>query len=66
VAGDVGKDEDGVLIIKRIHVRYELSEVGGEDLRVKAERAHRFHADKCAVARSIKGSIDITTELVFV
>ncbi len=46
-------------MIKRIHAHYQLA---GEALDLEAvERAHRSHADKCPVARSIRGSIDVTT-----
>ncbi len=65
MTGEVEKDE-GVLVIRRIHVRYELRGVADEDLRTKAERAHGLHADRCPVARSIRDCIDITTELVYV
>jgi uncharacterized OsmC-like protein len=51
-----------VLVIKRIHVMYELAGVAGEQ-RETVERVLGFHADHCPVARSIAGSIDITTEV---
>ncbi len=49
-------------MLKRIHVRYHLVADSGVDLAV-VERVHAFHADKCPVARSIRGAITITTEL---
>ena len=52
-----------VLVIKRIHVVYMLKT--GEENRETAVRVHEFHADFCPVARSIRGCIDITTELRF-
>jgi uncharacterized OsmC-like protein len=55
--------EDKVLVIKRIRVRYTLTGCA-EDHREAAERAHSFHAARCPVAKSIGGSIDITTELI--
>jgi len=56
-------EKDGrVLIIKRIHVTYHLKVA--EEHRETAERVHGFHADFCPVARSIRDSIQITTELV--
>ena len=61
--GEVGKDGK-VLIIERIHVTYYLKT--DESNRETAERVHGFHADYCPVARSIKDSIAITTELQFV
>lgn len=54
-----------VLIIKRIHATYHLRGVN-DDKREAAERAHSIHADRCPVARSIGGSIDITTSLEYV
>jgi uncharacterized OsmC-like protein len=36
--------------------------VADED-REKVERVHGFHAEYCPVARSIKDSIEITTEV---
>jgi len=56
-------EKDGrVLIIKRIHVTYHLKVA--EEHRETAERVHDFHADFCPVARSVRDSIQITTELV--
>jgi len=57
--------EEKVLVIKRIRVRYRLIGCAG-DKREAAERAHSFHVSRCPVARSIGGSIQITTELEFV
>jgi len=57
--------EDKVLVIKSIHVRYQLAGCP-EDKREAAERSHTFHASRCPVAKSIGGCIDITTELEFV
>jgi uncharacterized OsmC-like protein len=59
VRGEVEKD-DGVLVIRRIHVRYQLG--AGEEHRETVERVHGFHREKCPVYRSIHRSIDITTE----
>tara|TARA_B100000686_G_C16471186_1_gene802193 strand:- start:389 stop:601 length:213 start_codon:yes stop_codon:yes gene_type:complete len=58
--GEIEK-EDGILIIKRIHVIYHLK-IDSEN-REKADRVHEVHADYCPVARSINGCIEITTEL---
>jgi len=55
---------DKVLVIKRIRVRYTLTGCP-DDKHEAAERAHSFHASRCPVAKSIGGSIDITTELTF-
>jgi organic hydroperoxide reductase OsmC/OhrA len=55
------EDEDGVLVIKRITVRYRLAVP--EERRADVERVHGFHARFCPVARSLEGGIDIRTEL---
>lgn len=60
VRGEI-ETEDGILIIRRIHVLYRLK--APEDVRETAERAHALHADHCPVYRSLIDAIDITTEL---
>ncbi len=57
-----------VLVIKRIHVTYTLRGAveADEETRDKIDRAHARHAEFCPVARSIRDSIDITTELTLV
>ena len=52
--------EDKVLLIKRIHAHYSLKTQQEVD-RDAVERVHAFHADKCPVARSIRGAIEVTT-----
>jgi len=52
-----------VLVIRRIHVVYQLKLK--PEHRETAQKVHGFHADFCPVARSIKGSIEVTTELKF-
>ncbi len=54
--------ESKVLVVKRIQVTYTGLQVS-EDDREKVTRVLAVHADGCPVARSLKGSIDITTEL---
>ena len=60
VLGRVGKD-DGVLVIRSIHVRYALDapEADPEHL----ERAMRVHCLRCPVYRTLHRSINVTTEL---
>jgi organic hydroperoxide reductase OsmC/OhrA len=58
--GEVEKDGK-VLVIKRIHVTYNLKL--DKDKREAAEKVHGFHAEFCPVARTIGGCVDITTEL---
>jgi len=50
-----------VLVIRRIHVTYQLKLK--PEQQESAQKVHGFHADFCPVAQSIKGSIDVTTEL---
>jgi len=50
-----------VLIIRRIHVTYHLKLKPAQH--ETAQKVHGFHADFCPVARSIKDSIEVTTEL---
>jgi uncharacterized OsmC-like protein len=59
--GEIEK-EDNVLVIRRIKVTYHLKMDPAK--RETAERAHRIHADYCPVARTIKGCVAISTELV--
>jgi uncharacterized OsmC-like protein len=54
--------EDKVLVIKRIHVRYELRVSADADT-AAIGRAHDAHRSRCPVARSIGGCVDITTDL---
>jgi uncharacterized OsmC-like protein len=58
--GEVETDNK-VLVVKRIKQTFHL--VADENDREKIERVLRVYADSCPVARSIKGSIDITSEL---
>lgn len=62
--GEVEVD-DGVLVMKRVRVRYRLAGVG-DDKHDAAERAHRVHARACGLARTLSAGIDITTQLELV
>lgn len=61
MTGEVEK-EDGVLVIRRIHVVYRLRT--DEANRATAERVHEMHHMSCPVYRTLHGCIDITTEVV--
>ena len=54
--------EDGVLVLRRIHVVFTLTGVAGEKV-AAARRAHDVYKEKCPVYRSVHRAIDITTEL---
>ncbi len=60
VSGEIGKD-DGVLVIRAIHVRYRL-DAGDADPEI-VRRAHEIHAARCPVYRTLSGCVEITTEL---
>ena len=49
-------------MIKRIHVTYTGLTLEAQD-REKVDLVLRVHADACPVARSIRGSIEVTTTL---
>ena len=51
-----------MLVVKRIHVEYQLSGVESGQ-RETVERVLGFHADKCPIARSISPQIAITTSV---
>jgi uncharacterized OsmC-like protein len=61
VRGEIEK-EDGVLVIKRIHVVFHLKAPAAT--REIVERVHGFYAPKCPVYQSIHRSIGITSEFV--
>ena len=53
--------ENKVLVVKRIRQTFHLT--ASEQDREKIERVLRVYEDGCPVARSIKNSIEITSEL---
>ena len=55
--------ESKVLVIKRIKQTFHLTADEGD--RETVERVLGVYADSCPVARSVKGSIEITSELDF-
>lgn len=61
VTGEIEKEDDNVLVIRRIHVQYHLSTSSG--FKEKVFRAYDVHAAKCPVYRSLTPGIAITTDL---
>ena len=61
VRGEVEKADDGVLVIRRIHIEHRLTI--SEVQRETAERVHTMYADRCPLYRSVKASIDVTSSL---
>jgi uncharacterized OsmC-like protein len=53
--------EGKVLVVKRIRQAFRLRAEEGDH--EKIERALSVYADSCPVARSVKGSIEITSEV---
>ena len=56
--GEVEND-DGVLVIRRIHVVLKLR--APKEARETVERVHGFYAEKCPVYRSLRSAIQITS-----
>ncbi len=61
--GKVGKEE-GVLVIRHIHVKYRLQAAGHDEAKVR--RAYALHPMRCPVYRTLHRCIEITTELAVV
>ena len=58
VRGEI-ENEEGVLVIRRIHVAFNLR--AQESARETVERVHGFYANKCPVYRSLHTAIQITS-----
>jgi uncharacterized OsmC-like protein len=58
VTGEV-ETEDGVLVIKRIHVAMRLA--AGEDVRATVERVHGMYAMRCPLYRTLHGAITLSS-----
>lgn len=63
VRGEI-ENEDGVLVIRRIHVAFTLR--APEDSRKTVDRVHGFFAEKCPVYRSLQAAIAITSSYTLV
>ena len=55
------ESEDGVLVLRRIRVRYHLA--ASAEVADTVERVHRIHKEHCPVYRSIHTAIDVTTSV---
>ena len=58
VTGEVEKD-DGVLVIRRIHVAMRL--VASEDVRETVERVHGMYAMRCPLYRTLHTAIALSS-----
>jgi uncharacterized OsmC-like protein len=63
VRGEV-ETEDGVLIIRRIHVDMKLR--AADNTREIVERVHGFFAQRCPVFRSLTPGIQITSSYTLI
>ena len=54
-----------MLVIRRIHVHYKLHVPNPDAVRETVTRVLEMHVDRCPVARSFKGAIEITTDVEF-
>lgn len=58
VIGEV-ETEEGVLVIRRIHVKMRL--IAPEELRETVERVHGIYATGCPLYRTLRGAIALTS-----
>jgi uncharacterized OsmC-like protein len=63
VRGEI-ESEDGVLVIRRIHVAMTIRTV--EENRETIERVHGFFSSKCPVYRSLIPAISITSSYTII
>ncbi len=63
VRGEI-EAEDGVLVIRRIHVEFRLR--APEDVRDTVGRVHGFFATRCPVYRSLHTAIEITSSYTII
>ena len=61
VTGEVEKEE-GVLVIRRIHVRMQLA--APEDARQTVDRVHEMYAMRCPLYRTLHRCIELTSSVV--
>ena len=59
VTGEVEEEEDGVLVIRRVHVSMLLR--AREELREKVERVHAVYAMRCPLYRTLHNAIQLTS-----
>jgi uncharacterized OsmC-like protein len=58
VTGEV-ETEEGVLVIRRIHLRMRL--VASEDRRETVERVHQMYAMRCPLYRTLRSAIELSS-----
>jgi len=65
VRGEV-EDEDGVLVIKRVHIAHTLRAEEPDAMRDTVERVHGVYAQSCPVYRSLSPAFQITSSVEIV
>jgi len=63
VTGEI-ETEDGVLVVKRIHVHMTLA--APEAARETIERVHGLYAMRCPLYRTLRGAIQLTSSFTIV
>ena len=63
VTGEV-ESEDGVLVIRRIHVAMRLA--ASDELRDTVQRVHGFYAMRCPLYRTLHGAIALSSSFELV
>lgn len=58
VRGEI-ESEDGVLIIRRVHVKFLLK--APDSVRETVDRVHGVYKDKCPVYRTLRPAMEITS-----
>ena len=61
VRGEV-ETEENVLVIRRIHVEYQL--IAPEGVRETVERVHGMYAMRCPLYRTLHGAIQLSSSYV--
>ena len=65
VTGEV-EAEDGVLVIRRVHVAMTLVAAETEALKQTVERVHGLYAMNCPLYRTLRNAIQLTSSYVIV
>ena len=63
VTGEV-EEEDGVLVIRRIHVSMRLA--ARDEIREEVERVHAVYAMRCPLYRTLHNAIQLTSSIELV
>jgi uncharacterized OsmC-like protein len=59
VRGEIEPADDGVLLIRRVHVQFHLK--APESARETVERVHGVYREKCPVYRTLRPAMEITS-----